>query len=514
MLDDLIIYCVEEIAFEGNEGCEIDKLWEFVQDFFNQRSKKIEHTFLPNFSQIPNIDDSFKEFCWKEFVDDELFKFEEVNVNDMTIQDIKDEYGENFRIRASPEFQKEIIYGQVDTTRTVTAQAYKILQLIAKQRSLGATQSDMSKELKIDPRSFFHYLKTLCNYGLMCASQNPAYSGKTVYLPSRKTIANLKPGEPAFTFDPTDKISCGVSFNSELIRIRMTEILSKAKNKVMLATDLMMMLYGVHNPTRKQRRFFNRTTGILTAQGFIEKIHVPKKNAFKQMERCFRLIKLYEKIKESDLDKGKKLALTTTEKNSSKLQISLQKLIPGMLTELPLDYQVYQLIQYAGNQGITAAVRRIRRYRYFSLEAFKKFASDNKLQLSDDEKIELEAVQPLESQLCWDPLINIVQCYEYGNMEVDDDFLPDKKTRERRLKRKKKKLLGNNNNEVVATVEPEVPKKRGRPRNNDTDASSSKTKKVKLGRPKKKDTGASSLSISQLENKKVKLGRLRKKNTG
>ena len=72
-----------------------------------------------------------------------------------------------------------------------------------------------------------------------CAAQNKAYAGKSVYIP---TASNLQSGDNP---ESTDKIGNDVSFNSELVKIRLTEILSKAKNGIMSANDIRMALVSL-----------------------------------------------------------------------------------------------------------------------------------------------------------------------------------------------------------------------------------------------------------------------------
>ena len=62
-----------------------------------------------------------------------------------------------------------------------------------------------------------------------CAPYNSAYAGKSVYLPSSTTGSN--PGS-------------GVSFNSHLIRFRITQLLANAKNQTLYASDLLRALVG------------------------------------------------------------------------------------------------------------------------------------------------------------------------------------------------------------------------------------------------------------------------------
>jgi hypothetical protein len=71
-----------------------------------------------------------------------------------------------------------------------------------------------------------------------CAAQNKAYSGKSVYIPTSRTPASQLSDD----HDSADKIGDDVSFNSELVKIRLTEILDQAKNQVMSANDMRMAL--------------------------------------------------------------------------------------------------------------------------------------------------------------------------------------------------------------------------------------------------------------------------------
>jgi hypothetical protein len=53
--------------------------------------------------------------------------------------------------------------------------------------------------------------------------------------------------------------------------------------------------FAISNPTKNQRRWFNNRIDDLTQHGYIEKVNVPKKSMNGQMERCFRLVKMYVK---------------------------------------------------------------------------------------------------------------------------------------------------------------------------------------------------------------------------
>lgn len=79
-----------------------------------------------------------------------------------------------------------------------------------------------------------------------CAAQNKAYSGKSVYIPTSKTpVSSIQLSDD---HDLADKIGDDVSFNSELVKIRLTEILDQAKNQVMSANDMRMALVSYIYP--------------------------------------------------------------------------------------------------------------------------------------------------------------------------------------------------------------------------------------------------------------------------
>ncbi|RIA98286.1 hypothetical protein C1645_870827 [Glomus cerebriforme] len=553
MIDETIVYCLEEIAMEGAEGCGIDRLWVFVQEFINKRCKEFITFDEPEIIK-PTIDEAYKNFFWSQFsTSDELLfyipkdtseqiqeistkskkktatslksieenQYQNIQIENMSLEDIKTNYGDRFRIMTTEKFQKKILFGTVDTSRSLSSQVWRILQYIAKHRSLGATQVDMARHFNIEPKSFSHYLKTLCNLKLIvklkvtqngiqtnlcilsgCAAQNKAYSGKSVYIPTSKIpVSGLQSGDD---HDSTDKIGDDVSFNSELVKIRLTEILSKAKNKIMSANDIRMALFAISNPTKNQRRWFNNRIDDLTKDGYIVKVNVPKKSMDGQMERCFKFAKMYVKGNNNNNDKRKHKSSTvdTPDSMTAHAESNEKPFQSGVFVDLPLDCQVYRLIHMAGERGITAAelqcmfrsindrvlnksltgliidlppglkrfiIKRAveckgreRHYRYFSREGYMKFAVAHGLNLEDINQD--NSNENRNSEYIHDPLWG-VELLQDGEEEKNDDFLPSLNTRERRRRKKNKERGIIEPPKVIATV----PKKRGRPKKYDSE---------------------------------------------
>ncbi|GBC02145.1 hypothetical protein RclHR1_04480009 [Rhizophagus clarus] len=538
---------------EGAEGCGIDRLWVFVQEFLNKQCKEFITFDEPEIIK-PTIDETYKEFFWSQFSTNDNLSFwipkevtmeqiqetstkgkkntaaslkttdeknyQTVQIDNMSLEEINKKYGVGFRILTAEKFQRKILFGTVDISRPLSNQVWKILQYIAKHRSLGATQVDMARHFNIEPKSFSHYLKTLCNLKLIvklkvtqngiqtnlcilsgCAAQNKAYSGKSVYIPTSKIpVSSLQLSDD---HDSADKIGDDVSFNSELVKIRLTEILDQAKNQVMSANDMRLALFAISNPTKNQRRWFNNRIDDLTQNGYIEKVNVPKKSMDGPMERCFRLAKKYVRgNNNNDKRKNKSSTVDMPESATPHLESNVKPLQSGVFVDLPLDCQVYRLIHMAGEQGITAgelqcmfhnindrvlnksltglvidlppglnrfiikrAVEckgRERHYRYFSREGYMKFAVAHGLNLEDINQINTD--ENHDSEYIHDPQWG-VELLQDDEEEKNDDFLPSLSTRERRRKKKNKERGIIEPPKMVATV----PKKRGRPRKYDSE---------------------------------------------
>ncbi|KAG9298344.1 hypothetical protein G9A89_002832 [Geosiphon pyriformis] len=549
MLDELIPYCVEEIALDGEQGANFSRLWKYIIGFLRSLKKSVGTTSITErqgANSLKEPDDAFKQYFWKFFVhcvDIDFGKLPQngnsteplentpaqikrgpgkepipellniVDVKSMSLQQLISKYGDSFVMIAKPKLRRDALFSGQDTSRRLTPIVYEILQLIGRRRALGATQNELAKIFEIDPRSVYHYLKTLLDYKLIvkmpvvtqgtytnlcilarCAEDNEAYTGKTVYLPKDSQNSSDK---------STNQSNDGVSFNSDLIRMRMTQILAQAKNQIMLATDLMKAL-GMSNPCPKKRRWFNRTIGSLQRKGYIEKVNVTQKGS-KSVDRCVKLVKLYEKTKKKEglikakqklrslrklkkpmtnmpplSEKSSETILNSkkscpkispiTEKLSSTIPLASEKppdsaqpsrkRPKGLLSNIPLEYQIYHMIEASGDKGIIPAqlhralnringrilykilnrlskpthkalshfaVKRIsefqgreRHYRYFSYQAYKNFAIKHGLIEPDSQEAkDLEG----SNQEGVDPLATVLTLLEKGQENKNEDYL-------------------------------------------------------------------------------------------
>ncbi|ORY03011.1 hypothetical protein K493DRAFT_334426 [Basidiobolus meristosporus CBS 931.73] len=488
-MDDLLLYVLEEIGVEGDSGCPLPSIWKFFEEYYstacaNSRRKKSGPD--PEGPQVFDI--SMKSYIWQilrrmdevtfiNLVEEEAsnkgktrgrkpkntkspekpstktaaFKTE---IKSMSLDEVEQYYGSKLKVVASADLQRKALYGHQGPSKEFSSMISSVLRRIARGRTLGATQADIAKDLSMDPRSVFHFIKVLCEmklvvkcpvvtrgtYTNLClhiryAHLNPAYLAT---MPS-----SCERGDPVSTLESEkDSIrfhyensennpsspDTGVSFHSDLVRQKLTEILGQALNKVMVAQDLMDAL-GLDTATvKQQRKWFNRTIDILVKQKYIERINVPRKD--KGYDRCFRLLRPYvpnSQNNTSPLIPSKPQALRIRERLVDISEDFVSEPSPardqaapiiqkGVLADLPFEYQVYRLIQLSGDDGITAGaiqeslsninnrllqkiltrllkppadagqvgicrvaefVGRERRYRYYSTEAFKRLEEED-----------------------------------------------------------------------------------------------------------------------------------------
>lgn len=169
------------------------------------------------------------------------------------------QYKDSLRIVATAERQRSAVLGNAgEAVSSVSAQAFQILQNITAARELGATQAQLAKHYDIDPRSMFHFLKVLIDmklivkipvttegkYTLLClhnkfAKKNAGYIGMNSEETFSSAGRQVVTGDGGKRFEGLLKTdSKKVSYYSGLIKQKLTDILGRAKNQVMMVEDI------------------------------------------------------------------------------------------------------------------------------------------------------------------------------------------------------------------------------------------------------------------------------------
>ncbi|KAJ3091834.1 hypothetical protein HK102_013216 [Quaeritorhiza haematococci] len=310
-----------------------------------------------------------------------------------SLADVVAHYGDTLRIVAVEGKRRFAIMGLHDQTVRLSPVLYSVLALIAKQRTKGITQQDLSKQLNIDPRSLFHYIKNLAEMNFLvkipmvvngtftnlCIHRRFAESNECYKEHAKKNEGKAEGANPTnvTNADLTQAIKAlaasdengdkggktGVSVYSELVRHRITALLDGAKNKVMVIQDLMDALkIDTATPSNLERKWFNRTLNSLVKGEYIERVHITKsKNVYGQevggVERCVRLLKMY--VPSGGVSVGANPPSISSLNYQAKQQAADKDRDVilgegGVLADLPFEWQVYRLISIAGDNGVTA----------------------------------------------------------------------------------------------------------------------------------------------------------------
>ncbi|KAI8904526.1 hypothetical protein DFJ77DRAFT_248496 [Powellomyces hirtus] len=154
----------------------------------------------------------------------------------------------------------------------------------------------------------------------------------------------------------------GVSFHAELIKKNLTQLLKKAKNEIMVVTDLMDALIVDLRNSKHERKWFNRMVDNMVKTSYIERVNVPKRKDgiyTSGVERCVRLLKMYYP------KGGGNVGASNPSRHKQEYRSKQMAADPdsevvmgegGLLADLPFEWQVYRLIALSGQRGVTAAV--------------------------------------------------------------------------------------------------------------------------------------------------------------
>ncbi|KNC96633.1 hypothetical protein, variant [Spizellomyces punctatus DAOM BR117] len=445
-MDDLLKIVLEEVALEESQGCTPERLWSLLEERRSKDQNAEDDTdddalelrrMAGNDSirRYVQLDSHMKEYLWSFIisVDDircvnrqvgnvhsvatpksakkgkgkrkseqepaestlDVDNTTPIPTNELTSMSLRqalEKYGDGLHIVASEEVRRIAILGHYDPTVKLSAALFATLSLIAKCRSAGITQMELSKVLHYDPRSLFHYIKVLGEmkfivkfplvtkgtYTNLCihkrfADQNNTYQEykkRTEQMVGPAKIEGLDSAVANSTickYNPQTAVSHSaghnaVSYHSELVKEQITTLLRAAKNHVMVVQDLMQALKLDTSKSRFERKWFNRLIETLVKGGFLERVNVPRRRdgwECKGHDRCVRLLKMY--LPSGGVNIGLDLPSRTSLQYQSKQQTAdpERDIIMGeggVLADLPFEWQVYRLIALSGKKGVTAGV--------------------------------------------------------------------------------------------------------------------------------------------------------------
>ncbi|KAI8995421.1 hypothetical protein BD414DRAFT_410090 [Trametes punicea] len=214
-MDELVRHCLRELSFDGDFGCDLSRLRDFIVDFYAHPSETSGDRVQ---GRKQNVDDAFCAFVWsvivqqpavrvgtvpegtsaevciapqasaskkakakgEEAVEDEVAPASALQVipdaNIRPLNDLKNEYGDRLRIAVDPETTFAALTGSHTRPSKLTPLIYTGLQIITRGREHGVSVLDLGKKSGYDQKTCFYIIKQLVELGLVVKLRRPGIS--------------------------------------------------------------------------------------------------------------------------------------------------------------------------------------------------------------------------------------------------------------------------------------------------------------------------------------------------
>ncbi|KAJ2732127.1 hypothetical protein IW152_004049 [Coemansia sp. BCRC 34962] len=293
-MDDIIQTVKLEVTLDCEQGSSLSKMWSYAE--LAQRRLLQQHGLD---SESATIDGALKRYLWPYILklSEMMFINAGSTIHDTSANAVASDAARDFLalsadeaesrfpgliMRASCKAINKEIFGREEGNEKLlrSVNCYKLIQELSRAREKGVTQVQLSKTLELDPRSTFHFLKTVDREGLLSKSVT-FDSGNTTNLWVLRRFTTDRQGA-------ADKATAGGSSNELAsipdenspqltaflvgngLRRRASDILEAAAPKFMPETDLMDALKLDLWNTR-HRKYFHRVIRDLSEGGCVEK---------------------------------------------------------------------------------------------------------------------------------------------------------------------------------------------------------------------------------------------------
>ncbi|KIJ68695.1 hypothetical protein HYDPIDRAFT_81586 [Hydnomerulius pinastri MD-312] len=406
-MDELVHHCLRELSFDGDLGCNVSRLRDFIVGFYTT------HDGHP---QV--VDDAFCAFVWSVVVQQpsvrvgvvppgvtsEVYvapqtsakrkaaaKGEEVveeapptlqlveDAHGKTLENLKHQYGDDLRIAVDPETSFAAITGSHIRPPKLSPMVYSALQLITRGREDGVTTVELGRKTKYDQKTCFYLIKQLLELGFVIKVRRGGVGNHTVihkYFVERSALwqqiqeeearddevvvtgENIQPkdaneevadqaGPSHLPFDPIDARHLS---SLSLVKNRIVKLLKASRNYMHASNNLLMTIGFVH-PTKTDRRFFQTRLRELIQQGVVEKVLVPSGKVRDRNVKCIRLVTPDNQLPEGtivvgpqDVDEDEKDVALEEEDAVGQTEVK---------AHLTIHKQVSNMLEEAGSSGLT-----------------------------------------------------------------------------------------------------------------------------------------------------------------
>ncbi|KAI8991207.1 hypothetical protein BDF20DRAFT_919544 [Mycotypha africana] len=270
----------------------------------------------------------------------------------------------------SPRLQKEqLLYG-IPPGNTLSPNLIVLLQEIIKTRTKGLYQASITKLLDIDSRSTGHYCKSLEEKGAITRIPVAINAMRTnicihARFQASKGVLDMnnigdeseKALEKPFNVNADGKV-----FTEDTL-LEMLVLLAKDAPDHAILSEELLRACGFDLNNKSVRKWSNRTIEILEIKGYVKKTNVTMPDNPRKIYRCLQLLKIPQAMSKptnepmtTKIEFPLKINSTTTTTT-----ITTMPTTPGnvgfhhlhFLFDKPLEDQIYQAIEAAGDVGIT-----------------------------------------------------------------------------------------------------------------------------------------------------------------
>ncbi|KAF9243844.1 hypothetical protein BU15DRAFT_86274 [Melanogaster broomeanus] len=386
-MDELIHHCLRELSFDGDLGCNVSRLRDFIAGFYGTQD---------GHQQV--VDDAFCAFVWSVVVHQPSVRVGTVppgvtsevyiapqasakrkaaakgnefaeeahpsllfveDAHKRSLEDLKRQYGDDLRIAVDPETSFAAITGSHIRPPKLSPMVYTALQLITRGREEGITTVDLGRKTKYDQKTCFYLIKQLIELGFIIKARRGGVGNHTCihkYFVERSE--NIQPRDTAeestdqggpsqLFFDPIDSRHLS---SLPLVKNRIVKLLRASSNHIHASNNLLMTIGFLH-PTKTDRRFFQTRLRELIQQGVIERLLVPSSKARDRTIKCIRLVTPDNQLPEGTVVVGPHDA------DEDEKDVIFEEDVPAGHTEvkanLTIHKQVSNMLDEAGPSGLT-----------------------------------------------------------------------------------------------------------------------------------------------------------------
>ncbi|KAJ1328702.1 hypothetical protein BSLG_009937 [Batrachochytrium salamandrivorans] len=414
-MDAALMACVEEVSFEGTQGCSLSHLWTLLERRIQkQHGDSTENTPKADTSSLLRsnpatchtshqgmlIDATMRQFLWRQMLLVRDFSFyhgkppnhkDDINMVDrdvlskIPLDGIKKEFPSDiFIVTSLKELQK--IFKIHQSKVPITDNVLEVLCVIVKAREKGISQASISWSLGKDPRSTFYTIKVLksagLNYPVLHAGQRTQNcvhirfrsecAGYFNYLKSLDHMAQIGNSSEPTSILLDEQVDSNEQqafvIDREATRESMSALIMSTSNHVMAIEDIYLALKFEN--TLVARKSFFRFLGYFCSEGYADRVDVypATDGRRKGIIKCIRGLRPYisanktrsfHSIAGADASSSKGSSMPYIPPSDvSMAAISGQMIKSGMpskyrlLSNMPATTQIFDIIEESGSKGM------------------------------------------------------------------------------------------------------------------------------------------------------------------